>query len=128
MKPCYQFKRQQPTASPWSKRQHYKREVFVGKTEEITKKPESPIKGEQRPAYHIDFHARERRGKCWLSYTMNLSPIEMGVIIAKFICDAHVRFNYDPRKMAQAVVNAVEEGMTAYEQELKRLTEKVNNE
>lgn len=127
MIPHHKFKTP-PKPNQFHDRQHFKREVFVGKTEDIKRKPESPIKGEHRPAYHIDFHCRERRGKCWLSYTMNLSAVELGVIISKFILDAHTKYNYDPRRMAQAIVKCVNEGMDAYEKELKELQQKEDNQ
>lgn len=112
------FKNSPPPASPFRKRVNISREVRPRseKTETI-RKMESPVKGEMRPAYSVDFHCRERRGNPVMSYMMSVSPHDMCFILSHFICDAASRVGYDPNQMAQGIKEMIADATARYEAE-----------
>ena len=110
------FRNSPPPSSPFRKRVNISREVRPRseKTEEIRKK-ESPVKGEMRPAYSIDFHCRERRGKPVMSYMMSASAADIGFILAHFICDAAAKVGYDPNRMAEWIKKEIASATAKFE-------------
>lgn len=102
-----QFVRGAPPKPEFRKRHDVAVEIGPrkNKTTKI-KRRESPVKGEATPLFSIDFHARERNGKPYMSYMMNANAVQFGEILTLWILENHTRLKYHPIALLVCMIKA----------------------
>lgn len=102
-----QFVRGAPPKPEFRKRHDVAVEIGPrkNKTTKI-KRRESPVKGEATPLFSIDFHARERNGKPYMSYMMNANAVQFGEILTLWILENHTRLKYHPIALLVGMMKA----------------------